>query len=145
MRRLAAALAAALLLFSACEPYKDLKITSVKVESINPTSFRSVDAALKVEIYNPSYAFTLSELEGTIMIDGTPLAELSCPELSVKARSLEEYEVKGSGKLSQGAGISSIGSILVNPEKLTADVKGDLSGPFGIKRKFEYKGIPLKK
>lgn len=143
MKKLFALLFAGVLLLAACEPYKDLRITSVEIVSVNPTSIRSVDAVVKLKVYNPSYGFTLSDMSGVLRMEDRTIAELSCPMLEIKANSLEEYEVTASGKLVQGAAMSAVGALLGDPHKLNADVSGTIRGPLGMKRAFEMKNVTL--
>ena len=72
---------------------KDLKVTSVGVKYVVPTSSRSVDAVLLLGLDNPSVTFTVDDVNGTIRYYDREMAHFTAGELPVQGRSIQVYEL----------------------------------------------------
>ena len=88
------ALAVALVAVSGCSiaKIKDLKVTSVGVKYLVPTSTRSMDAVLLLGLDNPSITFTVDDVRGVVKYYGREMVHFTAGELPVQARSVQVYE-----------------------------------------------------
>ena len=89
------ALAVALVAVSGCSiaKIKDLKVTSVGVKYLVPTSTRSMDAVLLLGLDNPSISFTVDDVRGVVKYYGREMVHFTAGELPVQARSVQVYEL----------------------------------------------------
>ena len=83
------ALAAVLALSFSCASYKDISVTSCEVASLSPNGLRAVDAVLSVGVHNPTVAFTLSDIAGTVRQGEDVIATFEGGPVSVEV--LREY------------------------------------------------------
>lgn len=72
---------------------KDLKVTSVGVKYIVPTSSRSMDAVLLLELDNPSVSFQVQDVKGVVKYYDREIIHFTAGELPVQAKSVQVYEL----------------------------------------------------
>ena len=92
---IALALVASLLAVSGCAVTKirEIRITSVGVKYIVPTSSRSLDAVLLLGIDNPSISFTAQDVSGVVKQYDRELGKFTAGQLPVQAKSVQVYEL----------------------------------------------------
>ena len=88
-------LAVAALAVSGCgvAKLKDLKVTSVGVKYLVPTSSRSMDAVLLLGLDNPSISFTVEDVRGVVKYYDREMVHFTAGELPVQERSVQVYEL----------------------------------------------------
>ena len=88
-------LVAALFAVSGCAVTKirEIRVTSVGVKYIVPTSTRSLDGVLLLGIDNPSISFTAQDVQGVVKSYGREIAHFTAGQLPVQARSAQVYEL----------------------------------------------------
>ena len=93
---------ATLLAVSGCgiSKIRQIRVTSVGVKYVVPTSSRSVDGVLLLGIDNPSISFTAQDVQGVVKSYGRELARFTAGELPVQARSVQVYELPCTAALS---------------------------------------------
>ena len=81
------ALVAAVLAVSGCSvaKIKDLKVTSVGVKYLVPTSSRSMDAVLLLGLDNPSITFTVDDIRGVVKYYDREMVHFTAGELPCTA------------------------------------------------------------
>ncbi len=72
---------------------RELRVTSVGVKYLVPTSSRSMDAVLLLGLDNPSVTFTVQDVSGTVRYYDREMVHFTAGELPVQARSVQVYEL----------------------------------------------------
>lgn len=121
------ALAVALVAVSGCSiaKIKDLKVTSVGVKYLVPTSTRSMDAVLLLGLDNPSISFTVDDVRGVVKYYGREMVHFTAGELPVQARSVQVYELPCTALLAEKVSLLDLLAIAAKRslDGMTADVK----------------------
>ena len=76
---LIAAVLLALAVCQGCARFKEIRIVSCGVESVSVKGFKGASAVLSVEVDNPATALTLSDIRGTLNMDGTAASDGAQP------------------------------------------------------------------
>ena len=120
-------LLAALFAVSGCNvaKIKDLKVTSVGVKYLVPTSSRSMDAVLLLGLDNPSVTFTVDDVRGTVKYYGREMVGFTAGELPVQGRSVQVYELPCTAVLMDQVSLLDLLALGAKRslDGLTADVK----------------------
>ena len=120
-------LAATLLAVSGCgvAKIKEIRVTSVGVKYVVPTSTRSLDGVLLLGIDNPSISFTAQDVEGVVKYYGREMARFTAGQLPVQARSMQVYELPCTAALSEKVSILDLLALGAkrSMEGMTVDVK----------------------
>ena len=135
-----------MLALTGCKDIKDIRVTSVNLESVSPRGFKSVDLYLSAEVYNPAKQVKLSEIEATIAHSGKVIGKLAMDPIVLAAKSSEKYNVKANAALAQGAGFKEL-MVLASPEGLdgcTVDISAKAAYGKGAPMPVKMKNIPLK-
>ena len=114
-------LCAATLLWS-CGDIKNvnnIKLSSCGVKYITPTSLRSMTGVLLLEIDNPSFNFTVSDVEGCVKFSDRKMLLFTAGEVPVQRHSIQVYELPCTVTLAEGASLLDI---------LIVASKGNLKG-----------------
>ena len=121
------ALAVALGAVSGCSiaKIKDLKVTSVGVKYLVPTSTRSMDAVLLLGLDNPSISFTVDDVRDVVKYYGREMVHFTAGELPVQARSVQVYELPCTALLAEKVSLLDLLAIAAKRslDGMTADVK----------------------
>jgi hypothetical protein len=124
---LLALLVATLVAVSGCgiSKIRQIRITSVGVKYVVPTSTRSVDGVLLLGIDNPSLSFTILDVQGVVKSYGRDLAHFTAGELPVQARSVQVYELPCTATLSEKVSLLDLLAIASkrSMEGMTVDLK----------------------
>ena len=120
------ALAVALVAVSGCSiaKIKDLKVASVGVKYLVPTSTRSMDAVLLLGLDNPSISFTVDDVRGVVKYYGREMVHFTAGELPVQARSVQVYELPCTALLAEKVSLLDLLAIAAKRslDGMTADV-----------------------
>ena len=139
-------LMAFMLALAGCKDIKDIRVNSVKLESISPRGFKSVDLCLSAEVYNPARQIKLTEIDGSLIRSGKVIGKLAMDPFILAPKSLETYNLKANVALVQGAGFKDL-MMLADPEKLnecTVDISAKAAYGKGAPMPVKRKNIPLK-
>ena len=141
------ALVAGLLAVSGCAVTKirDIRLTSVGVKYIVPTSSRSLDAVLLLGIDNPSISFTAQDVSGVVKQYGRELGKFTAGQLPVQGKSVQVYELPCTVALSEKVSLLDLLAIAAHRsmQGLTADVKLRVSLKGGKGTVLTFNGIDL--
>ena len=142
-----AALLACLLAVSGCAVTKirDIRITSVGVKYVVPTSSRSLDAVLLLGIDNPSISFTAQEVTGVVKQYGRELGKFSAGQLPIQGKSVQVYELPCTVALSEKGSLRDLlaSAARRSMEGMTADVKLRVSLGSGKGTTLTFNGLDL--
>lgn len=124
---------------------KDISLTSWGVKYLVPTSARSVDAVLLLGIDNPTFAFTVSDVDGTLKRNGIPMVYFKAGEISVNAKTSAVYELPGSATLADKTSILDLLGIAArgNYDGLTVDVALKVRLKSGLGTTLNFKDIDV--
>ncbi len=143
---LALLMMAFVLSLAGCKDVKDIRVTSVKLESISPRGFKSVDLHLCAEVYNPARQIRLTEIDGSLIHSGKVIGKLAMDSFILAPKSLEKYNLKANVALAQGAGFKDL-MLLADPQKLNecmVDISAKAAYGKGAPMSVKRKNIPLK-
>jgi hypothetical protein len=148
MHRLVLAILSAMLLtLGGCGKVKDIKVTSVKVESIAPQGLQGINVFLAVGIDNPAFQIGLEDINGALKHSGKVLGRVAMDPFTVQARSAEIYHVRAFVTLGEEATLRDL-LMLTDMAKLnecTVDVSATPRLKSGLGAPIDIKDIPLKK
>ena len=144
---IALALVASLLAVSGCAVTKirEIRITSVGVKYIVPTSSRSLDAVLLLGIDNPSISFTAQDVSGVVKQYDRELGKFTAGQLPVQGKSVQVYELPCTVALSEKVSLLDLLAIGArrSMEGMTADVKLRVSLRGGKGTTLTFNGLDL--
>ena len=137
---------AALCLSSCGKSFKDIKVTSCDVVSVTPKGLTSFDAELNLGVNNPAAQITLSQLNATVKMDGTPCLYLTADDVTVAPRTEQTYSLLLHGLMDSNFNPFTLLSLVKNPDltPMTVDIRFHGALKSGIGKDFEYKDIALK-
>ena len=140
-------LVAALFAVSGCAVTKirEIRVTSVGVKYIVPTSTRSLDGVLLLGIDNPSISFTAQDVQGVVKSYGREIAQFTAGQLPVQARSAQVYELPCTATLMDKVSLLDLLAIASKRslEGMTVDVKLRLSLKGGKGTTLTFNGLDL--
>ena len=125
---------------------KDISLVSTGVKYVVPTSTRSMDAMLLLEVDNPSLSFNVSDVTGTIRHGDRDLAHFVSGQTAIQGKSHQVYELPCSITLADGV---SLLDVLVYAarrnalEGLKMDVNLRATLKNGLNKVLEYPDIDL--
>ena len=104
---------------------RELRVTSVGVKYLVPTSSRSMDAVLLLGLDNPSINFTVEDVRGTVRYYEREMVHFTAGELPVQARSVQVYELPCTAVLAEKVSLLDLLSMAArrSMEGMTVDVK----------------------
>lgn len=124
---------------------KNIKVTSVALESITPYGLRGVTASIAVGVDNPSFSVDLSEIEGALKLSGKVLGRMAMDPFVLQARSAEVYHLKTSVNIEQGVNLAELLALTdaetLNKCMVDVSVRATLKG--GISKRLKFNDIPL--
>ena len=122
-----ALLIAALLSVSGCAVTKirEIRVTSVGVKYVVPTSSRSLDGVLLLGIDNPAIGFTAQDVQGVVRYYGREMVNFTAGPLPVQARSVQVYELPCTATIAEKVSLLDLLAIAAkrSTEGMTVDVK----------------------
>ena len=101
-----------------------IAVTSVGIQSVNPTSSRSAEAVLLLEIDNPSLSFTASDINGTLKYKDKVMGTFTAGKLPVIGRTKQVYELPCTARLAENVSVLELMRLVAKRdlEGATADV-----------------------
>ena len=140
-----ALLCAVALCLSGCGDIRELKVTSVQVESIAPNGLRGVNVWLAVGIDNPAFQVSLSEIEGSLKLSGKVLGRMAMDPFVLHARSAEIYHLRTTLNIEQGVTLTEMLALtdmeILNKCMVDVSAKATLKG--GVSKYLTFNDIPL--
>lgn len=130
-----------------CKNVKDIRVTSVNVESIAPQGLKGVNVFLAVGIDNPAFQIALEDIDGAVKHSGKVLGRVTVDPFTIWARSAEIYHVKAFVTLGEDARLKDL-LLLTDMTKLyecTVDVSATPRLKNGLGAPITITDIPLKK
>ena len=126
---------------------KDITVESVGVKYITPTSQRSVEGTLLLEIDNPAIGFTVSDVDGTIRLNGREMGYFTAGELPLQAKSVQVYELPCTVTLAESVSLLEVLKLIARHslEGFTADVRLHARLKNGVGRTLEFKDLDIEK
>ena len=141
------ALVAAVLAVSGCSvaKIKDLKVTSVGVKYLVPTSSRSMDAVLLLGLDNPSITFTVDDIRGVVKYYDLEMVHFTAGELPVQGKSVQVYELPCTVVLADKVSLLDLLAIAAKRslDGMTADVKLHVKLRNGAGTTLTFNGLDL--
>lgn len=134
-----------LMTFTGCRKYMDVRIVSVKVESVNMKGLRAGEAVLSVRVDNPAGKMILEELNGVVKHSGKVLGNIALDPVTLKPRQTDDYSMNVRFELDKGVGVMYM--LTFTDIRKLKECTIDLSArgkAAGVKVKREYKDIPVK-
>jgi len=134
-------------MLTGCTSFSEIKIKSFEIVSVTPRGTTGLDALVKVEVDNPSMSFELTDLVGTLKLEGHPCLSITADQLIVAGKTVKIYSVPLQGRLSEGFNpfqlLRIINGYSLDFDKLTVDVSGKASLRGGVGKKLEFKDIKI--
>lgn len=141
------AIISAFSILTSCADTKDIKITSFEIVSVTPKGMDGLDALVKIGINNPSVSFEVSDLVGTLKLEGAPCLSITADQLIVSGKTIKVYSVPLQGKMSEGFNpfqlLRIINGYSLDFDKLTVDVSAKASLRGGIGKKLEFNDLKI--
>ncbi len=138
-------LAVALLSLGGCmNKFKQIKITSVTLESVNPTGLKSFDAVVNLGINNPAPSFNIMNLKADVKRDSVAIFHARGENIAVAGRKEQIYRVPVSGQLDSAVTLLQMAVLLrrFDASEYTVDLSAR-AVVGGIGKDLVYTGIPL--
>lgn len=138
---------AAVFSLSGCVDYKNLKITSFKIDNITPEGLRSVSGTASVGVDNPSAGFSIYNVAGTVKRGGKDFGTFTAEPVKVEPKSSMVYNVSGTMSLASQVSILEVLSTVTSlkVDDFTVDVSCTVKPRGGAAKKIELRGIPARK
>ena len=136
----------AVFLLGGCQKYKEIEVTSVKMETLNVRGLRGADVVLAVEVDNPAGQISVSEIEGEVKHSGKVLGRVAVAPFVLKPKTQEIYNLEVSLSIAEGASLRDL-MMFTDIRKLnecTVDLSAVAKIKGGGKKKLAVKDIPLK-
>lgn len=137
----------AMLLTGCVGKYKKVSVSSVELESVTPTSLRSCNAVIAVQINNPAPSFKLKDIEATVKRNGDVFGTVTADPVALDGKCERVYRLPLQAQLAEGIGVVQLLALYkgFKPEEFTIDVKAraDVVGKVG--KDIEYNDVPLSK
>ena len=108
-----------MLCLTGCKNVKDIKVTSVELESVSMKGMKSLDVFIKVGVDNPARQVKISEIEGSLKHSGKVIGNLAMDPFILGAKTSDIYMLKANVSLAQGAGFKEL-MLLASPNGLDA-------------------------
>lgn len=123
---------------------ESLKLNSVKISSIRPTSFSSLNTTVTVNVTSSREKTVISDIRGTVYSkDGKPFVIGSAETITVLPGT-SDVAISGSGALASNVGFMSFfRNISYDPNNYTADICCSVQTGDGEPHKVEMKGVSV--
>lgn len=141
---LIAAVLLALAVCQGCARFKEIRIVSCGVESVLVKGFKGASAVLSVEVDNPATALTLSDIRGTLNMDGTALATFSAGDMELEKKAVTECSLPVEMSIAGGVSLMELLPMVRNLDlnDVTVDFSLKVKVKNGISRRLEFRDVP---
>ena len=135
------------LCLSGCNKVKQIKVTSVALESVGLRGLKGLDVGVAVGIDNPAFSVDLSEIEGALKHSGKVLGRVSLDPFTLHGRSAEIYHLRALVSLEKGVGLQEILPYMKVEmlEQCTLDVSVKVTYKKSVSKVLNFKDIPVKR
>ena len=135
------------LCLSGCNKVKQIKVTSVALESVGLRGLKGLDVGVAVGIDNPAFSVDLSEIEGALKHSGKVLGRVSLDPFTLHGRSAEIYHLRALVSLEKGVGLQELIPYMKIEmlEQCTLDVSVRVTYKKSVSKVLNFKDIPVKK
>ena len=135
------------LCLSGCNKVKQIKVTSVALESVGLRGLKGLDVGVAVGVDNPAFSVDLSEIEGALKHSGKVLGRVSLDPFTLHGRSAEIYHLRALVSLEKGVGLQEILPYMKVEmlEQCTLDVSVKVTYKKSVSKVLNFKDIPVKK
>ena len=135
------------LCLSGCNKVKQIKVTSVSLESVGLRGLKGLDVGVAVGIDNPAFSVDLSEIEGALKHSGKVLGRVSLDPFTLHGRSAEIYHLRALVSLEKGVGLQELIPYMKIEmlEQCTLDVSVKVTYKKSVSKVLNFKDIPVKK
>lgn len=135
------------LCLSGCNKVKQIKVTSVALESVGLRGLKGLDVGVAVGIDNPAFSVDLSEIEGALKHSGKVLGRVSLDPFTLHGRSAEIYHLRALVSLEKGVGLQELIPYMKIEmlEQCTLDVSVKVTYKKSVSKVLNFKDIPVKK
>ena len=140
-------LCALMLCLSGCNKVRQIKVTSVALESVGLRGLKGLDVGIAIGIDNPTVGVDISEIEGALKHSGKVLGRVSLDPFTLHGRSAEIYHLRALVTLEKGVGIQEILPYMSKEmlEQCTLDVSVRVTYKKSVSKVLNFKDIPVKK
>ena len=125
---------------------KNIKVTSVAVETISPNGLRGMTVGLAVGVDNPSFHVDLSEINGALKLSGKVLGRVTMDPFTLHGKSAEIYHLRAVVTIEQGVTLNELAALL-DMETLNqcmVDVSARATLKNGLSKVLNFNDIPVK-
>ena len=125
---------------------KNIKVTSVAVETVSPNGLRGMTVGLAVGVDNPSFHVDLSEINGALKLSGKVLGRVTMDPFTLHGKSAEIYHLRAVVTIEQGVTLSELAALL-DMETLNqcmVDVSARATLKNGLSKVLNFNDIPVK-
>lgn len=128
------------------EKVKDIKVTSVGVESYSFSGLRTINAVLALGIDNPTFAFKVTDLNGILKYKGEDFAFFTADTIKVDKKCSKVYDLPCSATLSEGVSLRKALQIAQGNslEGFTTDLEAKVKLKSGAGTTLKFKDLDLK-
>ena len=123
----------------------NISLASCGVKYITPTGLRSMSGVLLLEIDNPSFHFTVSDVEGCVKFSERKMIVFTAGEIPVQKHSCQVSELPCTASLAEKVSYLDIMALAAKSsyEGLTADVDLRVTLKSGLATTLHFKDIDL--
>ena len=84
------------LCLTSCGKINEIGITSTSIVSLSPVGLRGMNGVFAVGIHNPTFSFTIRNVQGVVYHKGQAMIDFSADDFTVNKKSDDVYQIKGS-------------------------------------------------
>ena len=138
----------ALLTFTGCARYTDIRPTSFKLESVSLCGLRSADLEVPVGVNNPAGRLYFSDINAEVVQSGKVIGRLTLAPFMLMPKSDTVYRLQGKAELTNDLSVMQALSYVRRPEllreaKLNMTARVKLKS--GVSKKLTYNDVPVEK
>ena len=124
---------------------KDIKLQRCTIESLTPVGLHAIKAQLALDVENPAMRFTLEDVEGLIMYQGTPIVRFVADPFTIMGRTTAVYSVPCNANLVEGVSLMNLMSIASRSSlsDFTTDIHAKVKLKGGARKSFDFKDVPV--
>lgn len=125
---------------------KNIKVTSVAVETVSPNGLRGMTVWLAVGVDNPSFHVDLSEINGALKLSGKVLGRVTMDPFTLHGKSAEIYHLKAAVTIEPGVTLSELAALLdmKTLNQCMVDVSARATLKNGLSKVLNFNDIPVK-
>ena len=148
MRRLIVLVLAVMLVsLTGCNKFTEIKLNDAILEKLTPHGLRGVDIDMIIEVDNPAPQLKISDVEVFVKHSGKVLGKVTVDPFIMKARSVEQYDLKARMVLDEKVTIYDVLMLLNNDfiANCTVDMTAKGTLRVGLSKTIKKNDVPLKK